>query len=195
MVPGHGVPAFLEGFVRARGGGEGCRTWPGSGAGRAELRGGGSLPALSLSAPGATSAPCLIFIFPAIFYIRIMPKDKEPLRSTPKILVSVRGGWGRGRGLLGWSLTRFPVPAGCLLCPPRRALHGHELELHHHRLGHGRGEERRQPLASSGCPCQPPPPPTGAPGRAGPRFSPRATASPGFPRDLLPSLPISWWWW
>ncbi|XP_053932812.1 sodium-coupled neutral amino acid transporter 3 isoform X1 [Cuculus canorus] len=35
---------------------------------------------------GATSAPCLIFIFPAIFYIRIMPKDKEPLRSTPKIL-------------------------------------------------------------------------------------------------------------
>uniref|UniRef100_A0A669QK60 Solute carrier family 38 member 3 n=1 Tax=Phasianus colchicus TaxID=9054 RepID=A0A669QK60_PHACC len=39
---------------------------------------------------GATSAPCLIFIFPAIFYIRIMPKDKEPLRSTPKILVSPR---------------------------------------------------------------------------------------------------------
>ncbi|XP_008947859.1 PREDICTED: sodium-coupled neutral amino acid transporter 3-like, partial [Merops nubicus] len=35
---------------------------------------------------GATSAPCLIFIFPAIFYIRIMPKEKEPLRSTPKIL-------------------------------------------------------------------------------------------------------------
>uniref|UniRef100_A0A8B9PKR5 Solute carrier family 38 member 3 n=1 Tax=Apteryx owenii TaxID=8824 RepID=A0A8B9PKR5_APTOW len=37
---------------------------------------------------GATSAPCLIFIFPAIFYMRIMPKDKEPLRSPPKILVS-----------------------------------------------------------------------------------------------------------
>uniref|UniRef100_A0A8V5G0M8 Uncharacterized protein n=1 Tax=Melopsittacus undulatus TaxID=13146 RepID=A0A8V5G0M8_MELUD len=37
---------------------------------------------------GATSAPCLIFIFPAIFYIRIMPKDKEPLRSTPKILAA-----------------------------------------------------------------------------------------------------------
>ncbi|XP_062441604.1 sodium-coupled neutral amino acid transporter 3-like isoform X1 [Rhea pennata] len=35
---------------------------------------------------GATSAPCLIFIFPAIFYMRIMPKDKEPLRSPPKIL-------------------------------------------------------------------------------------------------------------
>lgn len=168
---------------------------PAVGAGRSELRGGGSLPALSLSAPGATSAPCLIFIFPAIFYIRIMPKDKEPLRSTPKILVSVRGGRDRGRGSLGSSLTRFPVPTGCLLCPARRALHGHELELHHHRLGHGRGEERRQPLASSGCPCQPPPPPTGAPGRAGPRFSPRAMAWLGFPRDLLPSLPISWWWW
>lgn len=35
---------------------------------------------------GATSAPCLIFIFPAIFYFRIMPTDKEPARSTPKIL-------------------------------------------------------------------------------------------------------------
>ncbi|NXG39729.1 S38A3 protein, partial [Dromaius novaehollandiae] len=37
---------------------------------------------------GATSAPCLIFIFPAIFYMRIMPKDKEPLRSPPKILAA-----------------------------------------------------------------------------------------------------------
>lgn len=37
---------------------------------------------------GATSAPCLIFIFPAIFYIRIVPKEEEPLRSVPKILVS-----------------------------------------------------------------------------------------------------------
>ncbi|XP_003476735.1 sodium-coupled neutral amino acid transporter 3 [Cavia porcellus] len=35
---------------------------------------------------GATSAPCLIFIFPAIFYFRIMPTEKEPARSTPKIL-------------------------------------------------------------------------------------------------------------
>lgn len=40
-----------------------------------------------LSFSGATSAPCLIFIFPAIFYIRIVPKDREPLNSTPKILV------------------------------------------------------------------------------------------------------------
>uniref|UniRef100_A0A452FRQ1 Solute carrier family 38 member 3 n=1 Tax=Capra hircus TaxID=9925 RepID=A0A452FRQ1_CAPHI len=35
---------------------------------------------------GATSAPCLIFIFPAIFYFRIIPTEKEPARSTPKIL-------------------------------------------------------------------------------------------------------------
>ncbi|KAA8593368.1 sodium-coupled neutral amino acid transporter 3 isoform X1 [Etheostoma spectabile] len=35
---------------------------------------------------GATSAPCLIFIFPAVFYIRIVPKDDEPMTSTPKIL-------------------------------------------------------------------------------------------------------------
>ncbi|XP_041945384.1 sodium-coupled neutral amino acid transporter 3 isoform X1 [Alosa sapidissima] len=35
---------------------------------------------------GATSAPCLIFIFPAVFYIRIIPKDKEPMNSTPKIV-------------------------------------------------------------------------------------------------------------
>lgn len=125
---------------------------------------------MSLSAPGATSAPCLIFIFPAIFYIRIMPKDKEPLRSTPKILVSMGkantdgnkdGGPGAGLGALSpWlSLTPCPVPAGCLLCPPWGALHDHELELHHHRLGHGGGEERRQPLASTGRPRQPPPHP------------------------------------
>ncbi|XP_042371230.1 sodium-coupled neutral amino acid transporter 3-like, partial [Plectropomus leopardus] len=36
---------------------------------------------------GATSAPCLIFIFPAVFYIRIVPKDDEPMNSVPKILV------------------------------------------------------------------------------------------------------------
>ncbi|XP_029453330.1 sodium-coupled neutral amino acid transporter 3-like [Rhinatrema bivittatum] len=43
---------------------------------------------------GATSAPCLIFIFPAIFYIRIMPKDKEPMKSTPKILAACFAGLG-----------------------------------------------------------------------------------------------------
>ncbi|XP_012667346.1 sodium-coupled neutral amino acid transporter 3 [Otolemur garnettii] len=35
---------------------------------------------------GATSAPCLIFIFPAIFYFRIVPTEKEPVKSTPKIM-------------------------------------------------------------------------------------------------------------
>ncbi|KAF3689953.1 Sodium-coupled neutral amino acid transporter 3 [Channa argus] len=35
---------------------------------------------------GATSAPCLIFIFPAVFYIRIVPKADEPMSSIPKIL-------------------------------------------------------------------------------------------------------------
>ncbi|XP_047438668.1 sodium-coupled neutral amino acid transporter 3 isoform X2 [Mugil cephalus] len=34
---------------------------------------------------GATSAPCLIFIFPAVFYIRIVPKEDEPMNSVPKI--------------------------------------------------------------------------------------------------------------
>ncbi|XP_068109044.1 sodium-coupled neutral amino acid transporter 3-like [Hyperolius riggenbachi] len=43
---------------------------------------------------GATSAPCLIFIFPAIFYIRIMPKDKEPMKSPPKILAACFAGLG-----------------------------------------------------------------------------------------------------
>ncbi|XP_004068659.1 sodium-coupled neutral amino acid transporter 3-like isoform X1 [Oryzias latipes] len=35
---------------------------------------------------GATSAPCLIFIFPAVFYIRIVPKEDEPMSSVPKIV-------------------------------------------------------------------------------------------------------------
>lgn len=43
---------------------------------------------------GATSAPCLIFIFPAIFYIRIVPKEEEPLRSPPKILAACFAGLG-----------------------------------------------------------------------------------------------------
>ncbi|XP_062975571.1 sodium-coupled neutral amino acid transporter 5 [Elgaria multicarinata webbii] len=34
---------------------------------------------------GATSAPSLIFILPSIFYIRIVPNDKEPLLSRSKI--------------------------------------------------------------------------------------------------------------
>ncbi|XP_051568907.1 sodium-coupled neutral amino acid transporter 3-like isoform X1 [Myxocyprinus asiaticus] len=43
---------------------------------------------------GATSAPCLIFIFPAVFYIQIVPKDKEPMRSTPKIFAACFAGLG-----------------------------------------------------------------------------------------------------
>uniref|UniRef100_A0A8C2ZCN9 Solute carrier family 38 member 5 n=1 Tax=Cyclopterus lumpus TaxID=8103 RepID=A0A8C2ZCN9_CYCLU len=34
---------------------------------------------------GATSAPCLIFILPGVFYIRIVPEDHEALLSRPKI--------------------------------------------------------------------------------------------------------------
>uniref|UniRef100_A0A8C4Q0M5 Solute carrier family 38 member 3b n=1 Tax=Eptatretus burgeri TaxID=7764 RepID=A0A8C4Q0M5_EPTBU len=34
---------------------------------------------------GSTSAPCLIFIFPAIFYIRNVPMEREPLNSRQKI--------------------------------------------------------------------------------------------------------------
>ncbi|XP_062842372.1 sodium-coupled neutral amino acid transporter 3a isoform X2 [Trichomycterus rosablanca] len=43
---------------------------------------------------GATSAPCLIFIFPAVFYIRIVPKEEEPPRSAPKILAACFAGVG-----------------------------------------------------------------------------------------------------
>uniref|UniRef100_A0A8C6MKT4 Solute carrier family 38 member 3a n=1 Tax=Nothobranchius furzeri TaxID=105023 RepID=A0A8C6MKT4_NOTFU len=43
---------------------------------------------------GATSAPCLIFIFPAVFYIRIVPKEEEPLCSVPKILAACFAGIG-----------------------------------------------------------------------------------------------------
>ncbi|XP_070765866.1 sodium-coupled neutral amino acid transporter 3-like [Enoplosus armatus] len=34
---------------------------------------------------GATSAPCLIFILPGIFYVRIVPEDQEPFLSRSKI--------------------------------------------------------------------------------------------------------------
>ncbi|KAM9342595.1 sodium-coupled neutral amino acid transporter 3-like [Pholidichthys leucotaenia] len=34
---------------------------------------------------GATTAPSLIFILPGLFYIRIIPKDREPMSSRPKI--------------------------------------------------------------------------------------------------------------
>uniref|UniRef100_A0A8C5A5Y8 Amino acid transporter transmembrane domain-containing protein n=1 Tax=Gadus morhua TaxID=8049 RepID=A0A8C5A5Y8_GADMO len=34
---------------------------------------------------GATTAPCLIFILPGLFYIRIVPIEQEPMSSRPKI--------------------------------------------------------------------------------------------------------------
>ncbi|XP_061778656.1 sodium-coupled neutral amino acid transporter 3-like isoform X3 [Nerophis ophidion] len=43
---------------------------------------------------GATSAPCLIFIFPAVFYIRIVPKEEEPLCSPQKIIAVCFAGIG-----------------------------------------------------------------------------------------------------
>ncbi|XP_074930228.1 LOW QUALITY PROTEIN: sodium-coupled neutral amino acid transporter 3 [Cottoperca gobio] len=43
---------------------------------------------------GATTAPSLIFILPAIFYIRIIPEDQEPLRSRPKIQAACFAGLG-----------------------------------------------------------------------------------------------------
>lgn len=43
---------------------------------------------------GATSAPSLIFILPGIFYIRIVPKEKEPMRSRQKIQAACFAGLG-----------------------------------------------------------------------------------------------------
>ncbi|XP_061583289.1 sodium-coupled neutral amino acid transporter 3 isoform X2 [Cololabis saira] len=38
---------------------------------------------------GATSAPCLIFIFPASFYIRIVSREDEPMTSFHKIMAVI----------------------------------------------------------------------------------------------------------
>uniref|UniRef100_A0A8C5PMH3 Solute carrier family 38 member 5 n=1 Tax=Leptobrachium leishanense TaxID=445787 RepID=A0A8C5PMH3_9ANUR len=43
---------------------------------------------------GATTAPSLIFILPSIFYIRIVPNEKEQLSSRPKIQASVFASFG-----------------------------------------------------------------------------------------------------
>uniref|UniRef100_A0A2K6PH75 Solute carrier family 38 member 3 n=1 Tax=Rhinopithecus roxellana TaxID=61622 RepID=A0A2K6PH75_RHIRO len=85
---------------------------------------------------GATSAPCLIFIFPAIFYFRIMPTEKEPARSTPKILV--RGAWrpvgwyGAKGTALTLDLTLTSDLTGPVFCCAWLLADDHELELHHH---------------------------------------------------------------
>lgn len=85
---------------------------------------------------GATSAPCLIFIFPAIFYFRIIPTEREPAKSTPKILV--RGSWrlvawcGAEGAALPAHLTLTPDPAGPLFRCAGPLADDHELKLHHH---------------------------------------------------------------
>lgn len=85
---------------------------------------------------GATSAPCLIFIFPAIFYFRIIPTEREPAKSTPKILV--RGSWklaawcGAEGAALTSPLTLIPDLTGTLFCCAWPPADDHELELHHH---------------------------------------------------------------
>lgn len=43
---------------------------------------------------GATSAPTLIFILPGIFYIRIVPKEQEPMVSRQKIQAACFAGLG-----------------------------------------------------------------------------------------------------
>lgn len=119
---------------------------------------------------GATSAPCLIFIFPAVFYIRIVPKEEEPSFSVPKILVSIlcisvnrqrtaerkikndlRVDWGmlQLRGLFVGRQTpavrsvRLLSLAGCLLCWDWLPVYDNEPQLHHHRLDF-RHQQRQQ---------------------------------------------------
>lgn len=100
---------------------------------------------------GATSAPCLIFIFPAIFYIRIVPKDKEPMSSTPKILVrpppTPHHFWADWVVVAEhWAPVLLHTLPGCLLRCTGNILHGDESELHHHRLVDGRRSRRQGPL-------------------------------------------------
>ncbi|XP_065407477.1 sodium-coupled neutral amino acid transporter 3 isoform X3 [Chrysemys picta bellii] len=57
-----------------------------------------------------------------------------------------------------------PQDPGCRLRGPWRALHGHESQLHHQRLGDGRRQEWGQPLEGS---RKRPPAPTPHPGRWG----------------------------
>lgn len=110
---------------------------------------------------GATSAPCLIFIFPAVFYIRIVPKEEEPSFSVPKILVSILciikvnrqrkaeedkklsqyvdwwmlqlRGLSMSRQTPVMSVRPLSLP-GCLLCWDWLPVYDNEPQLHHHRL-------------------------------------------------------------
>uniref|UniRef100_A0A8B9I0V5 Solute carrier family 38 member 3 n=1 Tax=Anser brachyrhynchus TaxID=132585 RepID=A0A8B9I0V5_9AVES len=69
-----------------------------------------------------------------------------------------------------------PQNPGSLLRSPWGALHDHEPELHHHRLGHGGGQEWRQPLATLAAHPDPPNP---------------ARTPPG-PPPLPPALALGW---
>lgn len=93
---------------------------------------------LSCLFPGATSAPCLIFIFPAVFYIRIVPRDKEPMSSMPKILVRVFLPACCVREMSLFTLSPQPwalhVVPGRLFRRAGHFFHGDEPQLHHHRL-------------------------------------------------------------
>ncbi|XP_075691055.1 sodium-coupled neutral amino acid transporter 5 [Rhinoderma darwinii] len=52
---------------------------------------------------GSTSAPCLIFILPSIFYLRIVPKEKEPLLSRQKIQAALFASLGFVFMIISWS--------------------------------------------------------------------------------------------
>lgn len=132
----------------------------------------------ALFCTGATSAPCLIFIFPAVFYIRIVPKDKEPMNSIPKILVRP---WNLSTSIHSYvnlvivlcdtdffflsrhicilekliiklflSLLCFLSSfSGCLFCCFGCVLHGDESEFHNHRLDNREWQCCRRPLDSA----------------------------------------------
>lgn len=124
---------------------------------------------------GATSAPCLIFIFPAIFYIRIVPVEDEPMNSRPKILVRLTlaeptnhfNCWLIWRSkdnmsetfcsdyrhfqtislVLFFFLTLFLFsPPGGLFCCSGLFLHGNESQLHNNRLDNRGRSICRRPL-------------------------------------------------
>lgn len=121
---------------------------------------------------GATSAPCLIFIFPAVFYIRIVPKEDEPSFSVPKVLVSnlcirvnrqrraerkIKMMWKQLWGLLVGRQTPAVMSVGplslslalpgCLLCWDWLPVYDNEPQLHHHRLDLRQQQRQQWPLS------------------------------------------------
>uniref|UniRef100_A0A1A7XT60 Solute carrier family 38, member 5a n=2 Tax=Iconisemion striatum TaxID=60296 RepID=A0A1A7XT60_9TELE len=68
---------------------------------------------------GATSAPSLIFILPAIFYIRIVPEEQESIKSRPKIQAVCFAALGfifmitsLSFIIIGWATGRSPRGGG-----------------------------------------------------------------------------------